>query len=136
MDDTSVSIQKGSLTSYMFSVCPPRDTRNSLGAKISYYADLLRRPFTILLDKSRAYGASMRGVFCSRAAGAEPRECVCITTILPILVATFATALPTEVLTERDETYCVPQGPGTCTFGWQEWEEQSGSGFNFYIILY
>ncbi|KAI9651243.1 hypothetical protein NHQ30_001281 [Ciborinia camelliae] len=50
-----------------------------------------------------------------------------LTTILPILVATFATALPTEVLTERDETYCVPQGPGTCTFGWQEWEEQSGA---------
>ncbi|KAF7857939.1 hypothetical protein EAF04_009296 [Stromatinia cepivora] len=49
-----------------------------------------------------------------------------LTTFIPILAATLATALPTEVLTERDNKYCVTQGPGTCTFGWQEYIRKDG----------
>lgn len=49
-----------------------------------------------------------------------------LTTFIPILAGTLAAALPTEALTERDNKECVTQGPGTCTFGWQEFTDRNG----------
>ncbi|QSZ33202.1 hypothetical protein DSL72_002788 [Monilinia vaccinii-corymbosi] len=49
-----------------------------------------------------------------------------IITVVSILAATLAVALPAEILIERDDKYCVTQGPGTCTFGWQEFSDNNG----------
>lgn len=49
-----------------------------------------------------------------------------LSTYFPILAGTLAVALPTEALTKRDNKFCVTQGPGTCTFGWQEYTNFNG----------
>ncbi|KAA8564219.1 hypothetical protein MFRU_077g00120 [Monilinia fructicola] len=49
-----------------------------------------------------------------------------LTTLISILAATLVVALPAETLTRRENYYCVTQGPGTCTFGWQEFTDGNG----------
>ena len=58
-----------------------------------------------------------------------------LSTYFPVLAGTLAVALPTEALTKRDNKFCVTQGPGTCTFGWQEYTNFNG-GFSSEARIY
>ncbi|TEY61408.1 hypothetical protein BOTCAL_0169g00120 [Botryotinia calthae] len=58
-----------------------------------------------------------------------------LSTFLPIFAGTLAVALPTQALTTRDNKLCVTQGPGTCTFGWQEYTNHNG-GFTSEARIY